>query len=332
MDVDANSFKPAWWLPGPHLQTSWSAFTRPIGLVAYRREAVDLPDGDEIILDHVDSSTGPRLILLHGLEGSSYAVYVQGLAARAVALGWAVTAFNFRSCARDPGNIDRALPNRTSRLYHAGETEDLNFVIELLARREPGRALLASGVSLGGNAILKLLGEQGTSARLAAACTISVPYDLEACAVSLSRGINRLYAAVFLRRLKAKVRGLAARFPETAARIDVTRALRSRDFIEFDAAVTAPLHGWASASDYYTRTSSVKFLAGIAKPVLCINAADDPFQPPPALEAARQRMRAPVSISIARTGGHAAFVQGTRPGATSSWAEEAAVAWLARQV
>lgn len=321
-------FRPAWWLPGPHLQTSWSAFTRRANLVDYRREAVTLPDGDELILDHVDGTRGPRLIILHGLEGSSYAVYVQGLAARASALGWAVTAYNFRSCARDPARPNRSLPNKSSRLYHAGETEDLNHVIELLAKREPGRTLLASGVSLGGNAILKLLGEQGASARLAAACTISVPYDLEACAVSLSRGVNRLYAAVFLRRLKGKVRYLADRFPAAAARVDIQRALGSRDFIEFDEALTAPLHGFAGAQDYYRRTSAIRYLPGIARPVLCINAADDPFQPPAALEAARKQVAAPVEIHVAASGGHAAFVQGSRPGATSAWAEDSAVAWL----
>lgn len=321
-------FRPAWWLPGPHLQTGWSAFTRPAKLVQYRREAVALPDGDELILDHVDGDRGPRLIILHGLEGSSYAVYVQGIAQRAAALGWAVTAFNFRSCARHPERRDESVPNKSARLYHAGETEDLNHILELLASREPGRPLVASGVSLGGNAILKLMGEQGANTRLTAACTISVPYDLAACAVSLSRGVNRIYSAVFLKRLKNKVRYLAANYPETAARIDIARALSSKNFLEFDEAVTAPLHGFAGAIDYYARTSSVGYLHGIQKPVLLINAADDPFQPPDALEKARARVRAPVEIHVAPRGGHAAFVQGSRPGATSAWAEGAAVAWL----
>lgn len=321
-------YRPSWWLPGPHLQTGWSAFTRAAKLVTYRREALATPDGDELILDHIDGTTGPRLIILHGLEGSSYAVYVQGIAQRASALGWAVTAFNFRSCARHPDRPDESVPNKSARLYHAGETEDLEHVIDTLAAREPGRPLLASGVSLGGNAILKLMGEQGTASRLTAACTISVPYDLEACAVSLSRGVNRVYSAVFLKRLKRKVRYLAETYPETAARVDVARALASKNFLEFDEALTAPLHGFTSAADYYRRTSSVGYLHGVQRPVLLINAADDPFQPPEALEKARARVRAPVEIHVAPRGGHAAFVQGSRPGATSAWAEGAAVSWL----
>lgn len=114
MNTLQSTFRPAWWLPGPHLQTSCSGLTRPVGLVRYRREAITRPDGDELILDHVDGA-GPRLFLLHGLEGSSHAVYVQGMAARAAAAGWAVTAINFRSCARDPDAPDRALPNRSRR-------------------------------------------------------------------------------------------------------------------------------------------------------------------------------------------------------------------------
>src|SRR5262249_55142310 len=149
------SFRPTGWLPGPHLQTSWAALTPPSALVSYRREEIELPDGGVLGLDHLGPAGEARPLLLHGPEGGSDAGYVQGMAARALGVGWAVTAINFRSCARDPADRERALPNRSARLYHAGETSDLDHVIRLTAAREPGRPLLAAGVSLGGNALLK---------------------------------------------------------------------------------------------------------------------------------------------------------------------------------
>ncbi len=141
-------------MPGAHAQTIWGSLTRSRSLVRFRREAVETPDGDELLLDHVDGpEAAPRVILLHGLEGSSYSVYLQGLASEIARRGWTATALNFRSCARDPADFRRMLPNRRPRLYHSGETSDLDFVVRRLAAR-PGRApLFAIGVSLGGNVL-----------------------------------------------------------------------------------------------------------------------------------------------------------------------------------
>ena len=164
------TFSPAWWLPGPHLQTAWGRVARSRRQVAFVREILETPDGDELVLDHVEGPAGsPRLIALHGLEGSSYSVYVQGFLAAAARLGWRGTALNFRSCARDPARLSRMLPNRRPRLYHSGETSDLDFVVRTLAAREPGTPLFAAGASLGGNVLLKWLGENPDQRLVAAA-------------------------------------------------------------------------------------------------------------------------------------------------------------------
>ena len=325
-------FRPTWWLPGPHLQSSWAAFTRPTALVRYRREAIETADGDELVLDHIDGPAGPRVILLHGLEGSAHAVYIQGMAALASRAGWAVTAVNFRSCARDPGQLDRMLPNRRPRLYHSGDTGDLDLVIGRLSEREPDRPFFGAGVSLGGNVLLKWLGERAGPSRITAAATISVPYDLAECAANLSGGVNRVYTSRFLRTLKPKVTELASRFPEARKIVDMAAADRAMTFAAFDHAVTAPLHGFTSAADYYARSSSLGFLGRIACPTLCISAADDPFQPRAALARAQAAASPATEVRITRTGGHAGFVQGSIPGATSAWAEQAAMTFFAARL
>ena len=205
--------------------------------VAFVREALETPDGDELLLDHVEGAAGsPRLLAFHGLEGSSYSVYVQGFLATAARRGWRGTALNFRSCARDPARLSRMLPNRRPRLYHSGETTDADFVIGTLARREPGAPLFAVGASLGGNVLLKWLGEHPGQTSVAAAVAVSTPYDLAAG----SRHLRLPSAALrprFLRTLKPKALLVAARFPEAAALIDrarrrqpdVSRLRRCRD-------------------------------------------------------------------------------------------------------
>jgi hypothetical protein len=308
----------------------WGQFTRGRTLVAFEREVVATPDGDELVLDHVPGQAGsPRLVLLHGLEGSSYSVYAQGMLALARAAGMRGTVINFRSCARDPREITRWLANNRPRLYHSGETTDLDHVVRLLAKREPDVPLVAAGVSLGGNVLLKWLGENPGQKLVCAAATISVPYDLAAGARHLASPVGRLYTRHFLPTLCEKIAGLARRFPEVAARVDLERARRARDFYPFDGAATAPLHGFADADDYYARSSSLGFLPRITTPTLCINAADDPFLPRRALEDARDAASPSVDLLVTRRGGHCGFVAGSHPRRPGYWAEELVVHRLA---
>jgi len=327
--VSLSEFRPAPWLPGPHAQTLWGPLARRLRSVPFLRERVGTPDGDELVLDHLEGrQDAPRLLVLHGLEGSSFSFYVQGLLSLASRLGWRATVLNFRSCARDPQRPGRWIENLRPRLYHSGETEDLSHVASLLAARDGGRPLLALGVSLGGNALLKWLGENPAQRLVAAAAVISVPFDLAAGARHLETVAGSLYVRHFLATLLPKARSLARRFPEAGERLDLARLSRARTFFEFDDAGTAPLHGFAGAEDYWERSSSLKALGAISVPVLAISSEDDPFLPPEALWRARSAGSSSVVFEVSSRGGHAGFVSGSSPLGSRAWAEETAVAWL----
>jgi hypothetical protein len=301
--------------------------------VPLTRELLETPDGDELLFDHAGGPPGsPRLLVLHGLEGSSNSVYVQGLLAAARRLGFRGTALNFRSCARDPADLSRMLPNRRPRLYHSGETEDFDFVARTLAAREPGVPLVAVGVSLGGNVLLKWLGEHPGQTVVAAAAALSAPFDLAASARHLETPIGRIYVRSFVATLAPKARSVAGRFPEAASRMDLARAERAASFREFDDAATAPLHGFAGADDYYRRSSSLGFLPKITTPTLCLSAADDPFLPAEAFERARSVASPAVEFLLVPRGGHIGFVSGAAPWRAVYWAETLAVTWLARRL
>ena len=345
--MESNGFNPAWWLPHGHLQTVWGRQTRPKQLVPFHREILETPDGDELILDHLaeapntrhpapDTGGGsrhsPHAILLHGLEGSSYSVYMQGLMSLMAARGWQASAVNFRSCARDPRNILRMLPNRRPRMYHSGETSDFDFVVRTLRSRDPARPLVAVGVSLGGNALLKWLGEHPDQTDVAAAATISVPYDLARGSRHLETPIGRFYLANFLRTLRPKAIAAAERFPEAAARIDVERVRRSTTFYEYDDAATGPLHGFAGADDYYSRCSSLGFVGRIRTPALCVSSEDDPFLPREVLPEVKAAASPAVELVITRAGGHTGFTTGPWPWKPHFWAEELVVSWLAERL
>src|SRR5688572_23697343 len=197
-------YTPAWWIPGPHLRTLWGKFFRRAAPLPLRRERWDTPDGDflDIVrLDapaHVDQATAPHLLLLHGLEGTARSHYAQGIFAEARRRGWSADLLVFRSCG---GEL-----NRARRFYHSGETSDLAMVVERLVADRPGRAIVAAGVSLGGNVLLKYLGEKGDAvpAQVRAAVAVSVPFDLGRSSVQIQKGFARLYQWHFMRSLRRK--------------------------------------------------------------------------------------------------------------------------------
>jgi predicted alpha/beta-fold hydrolase len=323
---DRMDFLPAWFLPGPHLQTIWGRVSRPRRLVQFRREALTTPDGDELLLDHLDAPVTARnplhFVLLHGLEGSSYSVYMQGVLAVIARHGHAATAMNFRSCARDPHNIFRMLPNRRPRFYHSGETGDFDFVVERLAARH--ERVVAFGASLGGNMLLKWLGEHPGQQRVRAAATLSVPYDLGAGSRHLEQtAAGRFYLSRFLGTLKKKVSR-----PDIATLIDLPAVKKTRTFWDFDDLATAPIHGFRDANDYYTHSSSIHYVGRIDTPTLCLNAEDDPFLPPDVLPLVRAKASAAVDFRTTVCGGHVGFISGTMPWKCEYWAEELVVRWL----
>jgi predicted alpha/beta-fold hydrolase len=265
------------------------------------------------------SAPAPVLLVLHGLEGSSSSHYVRGLLAGARARGWRGVALNFRSCSGEM--------NRLPRFYHSGDTADLEAVVRRLIEREPGARLGIVGISLGANVLLKWLGEHGAEAPAAVAggVGISVPFDLAACARVLDRGFGKhVYTRNFLRTMRRKVVDKAAAHP---GYVDVAAAQRARTFAAYDRAVTAPLFGFADERDYWRRASCRPFLAAIARPVLVINAVDDPFVPADALPAPAEVAPA-VRILLTPRGGHVGFVDGRWPWQADSWAERRALDFL----
>ena len=331
-DLDAGlvaaGFRPAWWLPGPHLQTLWSRVLRRGPLVRLRRETWETPDGDALELDWLDGPPEAPLVLgLHGLEGCSMSLYMQGLMHRAGARGWRGLALNFRSCASPPGRPHgEYVMNRGHRLYHSGETGDLDWVVERLVARQPALDLRMVGVSLGGNVLLKWLGERGEEVppQVRAAATISAPLDLGACSRHLEHGLGPWYMRFFLRSLRAKALDWAARHP---GRIDPEAVRTARTFREIDDAATGPIHGFADADDYYRRASSLPWLSRIRVPTLLINARDDPFEPAEILDRARAGAAAAVRCAFTERGGHVGWVVGP-PWAARSWGEDLAMEWL----
>jgi predicted alpha/beta-fold hydrolase len=315
----ASRFRPAWWCRNRHLQTLWGPLARR-DRVPTRRERLETPDGDFLDLDWLEGPAGsPLVAVLHGLEGSSDSHYVSGFFRECRTRSWRAVALNFRSCS---GEL-----NRLPRFYHSGETGDLDFLVRVLIGREPDVRLGLVGVSLGGNVLLKWLGEQGdeTPEAVRGGVAVSVPFDLFACARVMDRGLNRrLYTANFLRSMRRKVVEKARRYP---AFVDVPRARRARTFAEYDRVVTAPLGGFADEQDYWVRASSGPYLPRIRRPALLINARDDPFVPPSTLPDGLDSKW--ILAEFTERGGHVGFVTGP-PWRPSFWAEARAIEFLAR--
>ncbi len=259
-------------------------------------------------------------MIFHGLEGSSRSHYARSLARQAGRQGHHVVIPHFRGCS--------GRSNRLPRAYHSGDSEEIDWILRRLAGEHPARPLLPIGVSLGGNALLKWLGERETDARfVCAAGAVCPPQLLRAGAVALSRGFNRLYAEHFLRTLRPRSLALLERFPGL---LDARRIREARDFFDFDDAVTAPLHGFDGCEDYWARSSCRPFLAAIRVPVLVINALNDPFMPADCLAAANE-VGPSVSLEYPREGGHVGFPQAAGSGAFG-WVPERLTAFFIRQL
>jgi predicted alpha/beta-fold hydrolase len=302
-----DAFEPAWWLRNPHAQTMWGKFARRPAKLRMRPECLTTPDGDNIELHHLAgaSDDAPRVLLLHGLEGSPRSHYVTGFFAEARRRGWGATLMMFRGCG--------AAPNLARRFYHSGETTDVSWVFDTLSRRSPRAPWLLAAVSLGGNVLLKWLGEiDDRPPQIAAASAVSVPFDLEAGARHISRGFARVYDRNFVRSLRRKAAAKLARYPDL---FDDRKLERVRTIYEFDDAVTAPVHGFADARDYYARSSAIGFLDRVRVPTLLLSSFDDPFLPGTVLQRVRHVATGNPALTLAFTarGGHVGFISGRFP-------------------
>ncbi len=296
------------WLAGGHLQTIWPYLLRRPE-VSVRRERVTAPDGDFWDFDWIaptpPSAGAPLVVLFHGLEGSSGSHYARALLVALAARGWQGVVPHFRGCSGEP--------NRMPRAYHSGDHEEAHAMLAAIrARVAPETVVYAVGVSVGGSVLLNWLGRMGRDAArvVDAAAAVSTPLDLSAAGVAIGQGLNRIYTLNFLSTLKPKSLALASRFPGL---LDAARIRRVRTMYDFDDAVTAVLHGFAGATDYWRRASSRPWLAGVAVPTLVLNARNDPFVPPESLPGPDE-VGPHVRLDQPDRGGHAGFLSGPFPG------------------
>lgn len=310
------TYTPAWWVPGPHLRTLWGKFFRRAEHVLTRRERWETPDGDFVDLQRLDApaSGRPRLLLLHGLEGTPRSHYVRGTFAEAHRRGWGMDLLVFRSCGDEP--------NRARRFYHSGETTDLALVLDRVLAEEPDAPVVLAGVSLGGNVLLKFLGERGTALpeRVRGAAAVSVPFDLARGSRHISRGFSRVYERHFLRSLKRKALAKLEHYPDLVAR---DALVASRTLWDFDDRVTAPVHGFVDAADYYARSSALVWLDRVRLPTLLLSAVDDPFLPRAVLDDVRDvaRDNPALTLEFVERGGHVGFISGRVPWRPHYYAE-----------
>lgn len=321
-------YTPAWWLPGAHAQTLWGKLFRREPLQTTVMERWDTPDGDFLDIHRLAAtspSPGARLLVLHGLEGTIRSHYAQAFLGEAHARGWAADMLIFRSCGSEL--------NRTRRFYHSGETTDLAFVVSRLVEAFPRQSLVLAGVSLGGNVLLKYLGEQGVGlpAQIKAAAAVSVPFDLARSSRHINKGFARVYQRHFLRSLRLKAFGKLERFPDLIPR---ERLAAMRTMHDFDDVITAPLHGFRDADDYYTQSSSLGWIRRISIPTLLLSAVDDPFLPPEVLDQVRAEAgRNPVlELEFPPHGGHAGFISGLNPFRPDYYAERRVCDFLANHL
>ena len=314
-------FRAPVWARGPHAQTLLARVLRSADGPPLERERIDTPDGDFLDLDWTPDPApdAPVVLVLHGLEGSSRRRYVRSVCRHLLARGIRAVAMNFRGCSGEP--------NRTLRFYHSGETSDPRTVLELVRSRYPGRRVGAVGFSLGGNVLLKMLGERGDGGAglLDAAVAISVPYDLAAGCDLLEQSLmGRLYTEYFMHSLRAKV---AAKREILDGVLDLDAAARARTIRDFDEHVTGPLHGFAGADVYYTACSSSRFLHGIRVPTLLLHSRDDPFLPESRIPLSATEASPFLTLALSAGGGHVGFLEGS-PWHPRFWADEEAARFL----
>jgi predicted alpha/beta-fold hydrolase len=308
-----NQFKPAWWLRNTHLQTIWPALCRPnIKNLNLKRERVELPDGDFIDLDWAPcESNGPIILILHGLEGSIDSHYAKSLLKQFCNRGWRGGFMHFRGCSGEP--------NRLARGYHSGETGDVEFIVRKLREREPNVKMAVVGISLGGNVLLKWLGETADQNNfLDAAIAVSVPFELHKAAARIQIGFSRFYQWYFMKCLRER---LIEKFQVTISPVNPAVLHEVRSMFEFDDKVTAPLHGFDGVDDYYTTSSSRQYLRNIKVPTLIMHAKDDPFMTEDVIPEPHE-LSPNVLLEVTDHGGHVGFVGGKYPWRPEYWMDQ----------
>ena len=308
-------FKPAWWLCSSHLQTLWPVFfkkRRPLDLAA---EQLELDDGDFIDLRWSKKSADKTILVLHGLEGSLESHYVNGIMFQLEQSGYKPVLMHFRGCG---GRM-----NRLARAYHSGETGDVSSIVQHIKNKTGEYPFAAIGFSLGGNVLLKWLGETGDSNPLTKAVAVSVPFTLHDAAKRLEQGVSKIYREHLLASLRKTYREKFKNIP-SPLNVDVNQL---KSFWEYDDKVTAPLHGFAGAQDYYDKCSSRQFLKAIKVPTRIIHSCDDPFMFKETVPDSEELSQS-VDFLLTARGGHVGFISGTTPVSSYSWSEKKIIEFL----
>ena len=314
-DTGISRFEPAWWLPGGNCQTLWPALARPRPRLAVQRQCFALPDDDCLSLVWGPPQDGPLVLILHGLGGCASAHYALGMLHALSQNGPQGIIMEYRGVG--------SLPSRGDLLYHAGAWQDLHAVIHGLRRIDPERAIGVVGFSLGGSILLNWL-ITDSNAPVTAAVAVSAPFDLASCARLLNRRFARIYQWELLRRLKRLV---LSKYPDQAtAPIAIPPMHTIHSLRAFDEQITAPLHGYTDAADYYHHCSCGPYLQHIRHKTLIVHAKDDPFAPPPTL--ARAQLSPAVQLEITPGGGHVGFVEGRWPWQAEYWLERRVTSYL----
>ncbi len=324
--ITKSDFQPPWWLRNPHIQTLWSPIFRQIKSVNTRLQRFELDDGDFIDLEWLENDniepSAPVLLLLHGLEGSSDSVYIQNLLHNIKPQNWHTVVMNFRSCSKEL--------NRFPRSYHSGETDDLSRVLTMLQEILPDSTIMTAGFSLGGNVVLKYLGESKKNSLIDIAAVVSVPFSLSGASKRMDNGFSCFYRNRLLKELKNKTRRKALKHTQELSAL-VIALEEIKTFYEFDDQITAPLHGYKGAEDYYQKCSSRQFIKKISKPTLILHALDDPFMTEDDIPR-EDEISSTVTLELSKRGGHVGFVDGKVPWKTHSYIDKKIPDWFAEQL
>lgn len=303
--IVTSEFKAPFWARNRHLQTIWPRFFVPKPKLPLLWEKLPTSDGDfiELAWNKNKPSQKGLVVVFHGLEGSAESHYAAHLMAMLDSNGWRCVLVHFRGCG--PSG------NQTARSYHSGETADNKMVLEELRKRFPGKPVVGIGYSLGGNMLLKLLGEEPEQSWLQQAIAVSPPFDLARCSDAIAQGFSRVYQYHLLKSMRRKFSDKYRQYDyRTLLGLDLADIKSFKSFYQFDDKITGPLHGFQNASDYYQRCSANQFIDKIKTPTLVLHAKDDPFMTPDIVPDS-QRLSSAVRIELSERGGHVGFLQGS---------------------
>jgi predicted alpha/beta-fold hydrolase len=302
--LSQSDYQPPYWLKNPHFNTIYAALFRKVELT-YERERLDTPDGDFIDLDWSVRGADRLIVVLHGLEGHAGRPYIKGTIRWFNHHGWDGVGMNFRGCSGEP--------NRQLHSYHLGASGDLQLVLDHIFALDRYRQIVLMGYSLGGNVVLKYLGEQGAnlSPVIRSGIAISVPCDVASCNREINRWHNWLYRWQFMKTMNEKILEKSKAHPEFEA---LPQGRKARNFNEYDEWYTAPIHGFEGAADYWQKTSCLQFIPAIQVPTLLVNALDDTFLSQQSYPYNHAKELGHFFLETPRYGGHVGFVELKTPG------------------